>query len=76
MADAIQTGLWLLANQMEDSNESRQAFIELCRFGVALSHRFQQTANVVNEIRNSSLQQNIQLPTEALAILEDQGYES
>jgi hypothetical protein len=74
MADATQIGLQVLAHQMEDSDESRQAFMELCRFGMALSYTLKQTANVVHEIRNSAVQ--LQLPAEAIAILEDKGYES
>jgi len=76
MADATQTGLRILAYHMEDNDESRQAFAELCRFGMALSHSFKQTADVVHEIRNSALQQNLRLPPEAIAILDDKGYES
>jgi hypothetical protein len=76
MADATQTGLRVLLRHMEDGDESKQAFAELCRFGVALSYRSQQTANLLNEIRNSVLQQNIRLPPEAIAILDDKGYES
>jgi hypothetical protein len=74
MADATQRGLQVLAHQIQDSDESRQAFMELCRFGMAFSYTLKQTANVVHEIRNSAVQ--LQLPAEAIAILEDKGYES
>ncbi|KAJ5963790.1 Transcription factor [Penicillium vulpinum] len=71
IVDAVQTGLRILVHQLEESEESRQAFAELCRFGTALSHRFKQTADAIHEIRKNALHLNIQLPPEAIAIFDD-----
>ncbi|CAI7566583.1 unnamed protein product [Penicillium glandicola] len=71
LVDAIQTGLRILLHQVEKSDQSRQAFVELCRFGTALGHRFKQTAETIQEIRKNALQLNLQLPPEAIAIFDD-----
>lgn len=68
---ATQTGLRNLVHPWEDSDEIRQAFIEFCRFGRALGHRFKQTADVIQEIRKTAMRQGLQLPPEAIAILDD-----
>jgi hypothetical protein len=70
MVDATQTGLRILAHQLDDSDEARQAFIELCRFGMALSRRFKQTADVIQEIRKNALHKTLQLPYEVIAIFD------
>lgn len=70
MVTAIQTGLRILVHQLEDSEEIRQAFVEFCRFGTALGHRFKQTADTIHEIKKSALRQGIQLPAEAIAIFD------
>ncbi|KAJ5402481.1 Transcription factor [Penicillium crustosum] len=69
--DAVQTGLRILVHQLEESDESRQAFAELCRFGTALSHRFKQTGDVIHEIRKNALHLGVRLPPEAIAIFDD-----
>ncbi|KAJ5483228.1 hypothetical protein N7530_002474 [Penicillium desertorum] len=71
IVDAIQTGLRILVPQLEESDESRQAFAELCRFGTALSHRFKQTADVIHEIRKNALHLGVRLPSEVIAIFDD-----
>ncbi|KUM60128.1 hypothetical protein ACN42_g7010 [Penicillium freii] len=71
VVDAVQTGLRILVRELEESDESRQAFSELCRFGTALSYRFKQTADVLHEIRKNALQLSIRLPPEAIAIFDD-----
>ncbi|KAK9847630.1 hypothetical protein MYU51_018497 [Penicillium brevicompactum] len=73
---ATQIGLRVMIRHFEDSDESRQAFAELCRFGMSLSSKYQETANVVQEIKTKALQQNLRLPHEIVAILDDKGYES
>ncbi|KAJ5825097.1 Transcription factor [Penicillium robsamsonii] len=71
MVDAVQTGLRILVHQLEVSDQSRQAFAELCRFGTALSHRFKQTADAIHEIRKNALHLNIRLSPEAIGIFDD-----
>ncbi|KAJ9492298.1 hypothetical protein VN97_g902 [Penicillium thymicola] len=71
VVDAVQTGLRVLVRELEESDESRQAFAELCRFGAALSYRFKQTADVIHEIRKNALHLSVQLPPEAIAIFDD-----
>jgi hypothetical protein len=71
IVDAIQTGLQILVPQLEESDESRQAFAELCRFGTALSHRFKQTADMIHEIRKNALHLGVRLPSEVIAIFDD-----
>ncbi|KAJ5320120.1 hypothetical protein PENANT_c025G05033 [Penicillium antarcticum] len=71
MVDATQTGLRILACQLDDSDELRQAFVELSRFGTALSKRFKRTADKIHEIRAQTLSQNLKLPSEAVALFDD-----
>ncbi|OQE41917.1 hypothetical protein PENCOP_c004G06245 [Penicillium coprophilum] len=71
IVDAVQTGLRILVHRLEESDESKQAFTELCRFGTALSHRFKHIAEVINEIRKKALHLNLRLPPEAIAIFDD-----
>lgn len=71
VADAVQTGLRILVHELEERDESRQAFAELCRFGTALSRRFKQTADVIHEIRKKALHLSVRLPPEAIAIFDD-----
>lgn len=71
IVDAIQTGLRVLVSQLEERDESKEAFVELCRFGAALSHRFKQTADVIQEIRKNALHLSVRLPPEAIAIFDD-----
>ncbi|KGO76941.1 Transcription factor, fungi [Penicillium italicum] len=71
IVDAIKTGLRILVHELEGSDQSRQAFAELCRFGTALSNRVKQTANVIHEVRKSALHLGVRLPPEVIAILDD-----
>ncbi|KAJ5747544.1 uncharacterized protein N7511_009240 [Penicillium nucicola] len=71
MVDATQTGLQILACQMNDNEELRQAFVEFSRFGAALGKRFQRTADTIHEISAQALNQNLKLPSEAVALLND-----
>ncbi|KAJ5705147.1 hypothetical protein N7536_000836 [Penicillium majusculum] len=71
IVDAVQTGLRILVHQLEESDESRQAFAELCRFGTALSHRFKHTADVIHEVRKNALHLGVRLSPEAIAIFDD-----
>ncbi|KAJ5571087.1 Transcription factor [Penicillium sp. DV-2018c] len=70
MVDATQTGLRILVDQVDHGDGAKEAFIEFCRFGMALSHRFKQTADFIREIRKSALCQSLRLPSEAVAIFE------
>jgi hypothetical protein len=71
MVDATQAGLRILACQLDGSDESRQAFVELSRFGTALRKRFKRTADTIHEIRAQALRRNLKLPSEALALFDD-----
>lgn len=70
VVDAVQTGLRILVHQLERSDESRQAFTELCRFGMALSHRFKQTADVIHEIRRNVQHRSIRLPPDVVVLFD------
>jgi hypothetical protein len=56
---------------LEESDESRKAFAELCQFGTALSHRFKQTSDVIHEIRKNAMHLRLRLPPEVNAIFDD-----
>ncbi|KAK4867685.1 hypothetical protein LT330_001195 [Penicillium expansum] len=71
IVDAIQAGLRISVHQLEESDQTRQAFTELCRFGTALSHRFKQTADVIHEVRRVALHLDVQLPAEVIEIFDD-----
>lgn len=71
MVDATQTGLVALVHRLEDSDENRMAFVELCRFGTILSERFRSMATTVSHIRSMAQSREIVLPPEAVAILKD-----
>lgn len=74
MGSAVQIGLRVLARHSDDSDESRQAFAELCRFGMSLSYKHKETAKVMKDIRVKGLQHNLRLPHEIVEILEGKGY--
>lgn len=76
MVSATQIGLRVTIRHLEESDESRQAFAELCRFGMSLGSKYQEIANVIREIRTDAMQQNLHLPHGIVAILDDKGYES
>ncbi|KAJ5787765.1 Transcription factor [Penicillium paradoxum] len=71
MVNATQAGLRILLYQLEDGDDAKQAFVEFCRFGRALGHRFKQTTDVIHEIRKTVLHRSLRLPSEAIAILDD-----
>ncbi|KAJ5143825.1 Transcription factor [Penicillium bovifimosum] len=70
MVDATHTGLCILAYQLDHGDEAKQAFIELCQFGMALSQRFKPTADVIRAIRKRALNQSLRLPSEAIEIFD------
>ena len=70
VADAVQTALRVLVHQLDDTDDSRNAFTELCRFGTALSQKFQSTAETVQAIQLLAQQGAVKLPSEAIAILD------
>ncbi|CAG8376373.1 unnamed protein product [Penicillium salamii] len=74
MGSAVQIGLRVLARHSDDSDESRQAFAELCRFGMSLSYKHKETAKVMKDIRVKGLQHNLRLPHEIVEIPEGKGY--
>lgn len=70
VVDAVQTALRVLALQLDDTDDARNAFTELCRFGITLSQKFQPTAEAVQAIQLLAQQGAVKLPSEAIAILD------
>ncbi|KAJ5176089.1 uncharacterized protein N7482_001966 [Penicillium canariense] len=70
VADAVQTALRTLVHQLDVTGNAKHAFIELCRFGIVLSQKFQPTAETVRAIQLLSQRGAVRLPTEAVAILD------
>ncbi|KAJ5974241.1 hypothetical protein N7481_011451 [Penicillium waksmanii] len=71
VADAVQGALRVLVHRLEDLGEAKQAFIELCRFGVAMGQRFKSTAETIQTIQSLSSRGSVMLPKQAIAILND-----
>jgi len=69
VVDAVQSSLRVLVRQL-DSEEARHAFIEFCRFGMAMSHTFKPTADAIHAIRSLAQRGVVKLPMEAIAILD------
>jgi hypothetical protein len=70
LADAVQAALRVLVHRLEDLGEAKQAFIELCRFGVAMSQKFRSTAETIQTVQSLSSQGSVVLPRQAIAILD------
>lgn len=70
VADAVQAALRVLVHRLEDLSEAKQAFIELCRFGVVMGQKFKSTAETIQTIHSLSSQGSVMLPKQAIAILE------
>ncbi|CEJ59229.1 hypothetical protein PMG11_07860 [Penicillium brasilianum] len=70
VVDAVQSVLPVLVHQLDDSDDVRNAFTELCRFGIALSQKFQPTADTIHAIQLLAQRGVVKLPTEAIAILD------
>lgn len=70
LADAVQGALRVLAHRLEDLGEAKQAFIELCRFGVAMGQKFKSTAVTIQTIQSLSSERPVILPKQAIAILD------
>ncbi|KAJ5569742.1 uncharacterized protein N7459_009172 [Penicillium hispanicum] len=70
LTDVIQTALHTLVHRLEEIGEARNAFIELCRFGIILSHKSKPTAETIHAILSLSRRGVVRLPTEAIAILD------
>lgn len=70
VVDAVQSALPVLVHQLDDSDDARNAFTELCRFGIALSQKFQPTADTIHAIQLLAQRGVVKLPTEAIAILD------
>jgi hypothetical protein len=69
LADAVQGALRVLVHRLEDLGEAKQAFIELCRFGVAMGEKFKSTAVTIQTIQSLSSERSVILPKQAIAIL-------
>lgn len=70
VTDAVQTALQALVNHLEDFDGAEQVFIEIWRFGVALGQKFKSTAETIKTIRFLSRKESVELPREAIAILD------
>jgi hypothetical protein len=70
VVDAVQTALRVLVHQLDDTENAKNAFTEICRFGIALSQKFQPTAEAIKAIQLLSQRGDVQLPIDALAILD------
>lgn len=71
IVDATEFCFRVLVWQLENSDGARLAFIELCRFAVALSERFQGAAVTIQRIQSLAQSQTLRLPPEAINILDD-----
>lgn len=69
VVDAISRGMRVLVHQL-DNDEAKHAFIEFCRFAMALSQRFKPSAGTVHAIQSLAQRGVVRLPTEAIAILD------
>lgn len=70
LVGVVQTALHALVYQLEDTNEARSAFIELCHVAIGLRQRFKPIADSINTILSLSRSGDARLPVEALAILD------
>lgn len=66
----VQSALHALVYQLEDTNEARCAFIELCHIAMGLRKRFKPIADSVNTILSLSRRGAARLPVEGIAILD------
>lgn len=69
VVDTIQSSLRVLVHQI-DSEEAGHAFIEFCRFGMAMSRTFKPIAEAIHAIQSLAQRGVVRLPTEAIAILD------
>lgn len=69
-ADSVQAALRVLVHHLEYSSETEKAFMEICRFGVALGQKFKSTAEAIQDIQYLAGQDTVTLPRQALAILD------
>lgn len=51
VVDAVQAALRVLVHWLNDTDDARNAFTELCRFGIAPSQKFRSTAGAVQAIQ-------------------------
>lgn len=69
MLDAVHIALLALLSELGD-DEPNQAFVELCRFLVALRQRLQLADKIIQMIEQTANESAIELPREAVAILD------
>ena len=70
VVDAVQTALHILVHHLDDTDNTKNAFTELCRFGIALSQKFQPTAEAIHAIQLLAQRGAVRLPPKAIAILD------
>jgi hypothetical protein len=68
--DIVQEVFYTLVHHLESSNTVRHAFIEFCRFGIALGQKSKPMAETIYAIQSPSQRGSIQLPTEVITILD------
>ncbi|KAJ5666950.1 Transcription factor [Penicillium macrosclerotiorum] len=71
VVDVVQTSLRHFVDLLDGAVQSQHAFIELCRFGGAISRRSKPTAVVIHHIQRVAQMGVVTLPLEALAILDE-----
>ncbi|KAJ5273065.1 hypothetical protein N7478_008190 [Penicillium angulare] len=71
LVGVVQSALHALVYQLDDSNEARHAFIELCHLAMSLRKRFKSIADSINIILSLAQHGTARLPVEAIAILDD-----
>lgn len=69
VVDAISSTIGVLVYRLE-SDEAKRVFTELCRFGMALSQRFNPIADTIHAIQALAQRGVVKLPSEATAILD------
>lgn len=69
VVDAVQSSLRVLVHQL-DSEEASHAFIEFCRFGMAMSRTFKPTADAIHAIQSLLQRGAVRLPIKAIAVLD------
>lgn len=69
VVEAISTTIRALVYRLE-SDDAKRAFTELCRFGIALSHRFNPIVDTIHAIQALAQRGVVNLPPEVTAILD------
>lgn len=69
VVDAVSSTIRVLVYRLE-SDDAKRVFTELCRFGMALSQRFNPTADTIHAIQVLAQRGVVKLPSGVTAILD------